>query len=260
MNPCNRYMKTLFHSSVYVFLFSVAISSCTKGKDDFTSDTINDYFPLQVGKYITYRVDSIVFVNFQSVQEIKKYQVRNIVDAQILDAQGRPTYRIRQVIRDTAGIQPWADNATLFYTPFSKSVEVVDNNLRYIKLQLPIRENFSWKGNSYITDQLGGDLFFYSNWDYTYQDVGQPFSVPGTNINVDSTVTIAQRDEILPDPSVPFNENMSYYEKTYSQEVYGKHIGLVYRNFIHWEWQRPNLLNPGKYIGYGIILKYLDSN
>lgn len=243
------------------FIFSMAVLIGCSKSDDFTSSSISDYYPLQLGKYITYRLDSTVFVNFQTIQAVHKYQVRNIVDAQVTDAQGRLAYRIRQMIRDTAGLQPWADNATFLITPLANSLEVSENNLRFIKLQIPIRNDFSWRGNSYITDNFGGPLFFYTNWDYSYQDVDQPFTVPGTNQYFDTTATVFQRDEILPDPSIAFTEDSAYYERTYSKEVYAKHTGLVYQEFIHWEWQRPNRpTNPGKYIGYGITLKFLDRN
>lgn len=243
-----------------ILLVASLIAGCSK-TDDFSSASINDYYPLQLGKYITYRLDSTVFVNFQTVQAIHKYQVRNIVDALVTDAQGRQAYRIRQMIRDTAGTQPWADNASFLITPLANSLEVSENNLRFIKLQIPIRNDFSWRGNSYITDNFGGPLFFYTNWDYTYQDVDQPFTVPGTNQYFDTTATVFQRDEILPDPSIAFTEDSAYYERTYSKEVYAKNTGLVYQEFIHWEWQRPNRpTNPGKYIGYGITLKFLDRN
>ncbi len=254
-------MKTISKLLFLAGALSAVLLSCSKSTtENYTSASINDYSPLVVGKYIIYQVDSTVFTNFQSVVTIRKYQVKNEVDAQVTDAQGRPAFRVHQYIRDSAGTQPWVDNATFLVTPLQYSLEVVENNLRFIKLQLPIRNTFSWKGNSYITDQIGGSLFFYNNWDYTYQDVDKSFTVPGTNKTVDNTITVFQRDEILPDQNQAFNTSLSYYEKTYSNEVWGKGIGLIYREFIHWDWQRPNQAQPGKYEGYGIKMKFLDKN
>ncbi len=40
------------------------LASCKKENATFTTASVSDYFPLQVGKYITYDLDSTVFTNF----------------------------------------------------------------------------------------------------------------------------------------------------------------------------------------------------
>src|SRR5262245_16587815 len=124
------------------------ILSCNK-KEDFKTESINDYMPLAIGKYITYRVDSTVFTNFQRSVEIHSYQVKHVIEAELTDNLGRPAYRVYRYIRDTAGTQSWQPNGSYFITPLQNTAEVVENNLRVIKLHLPIKDGYSWKGNSY---------------------------------------------------------------------------------------------------------------
>ena len=77
-----------------LFFISLFFISCKKEKDNFNSESVNDYYPLQVGKYITYNLDSTVFINFGQKDTIISYQVQDRVDAQITDNLGRPGYRI----------------------------------------------------------------------------------------------------------------------------------------------------------------------
>ncbi|HET6722457.1 MAG TPA: hypothetical protein VFH07_06885, partial [Chitinophagaceae bacterium] len=102
--------KNLICLTAIAFLFS--FTSCEKETEEFKTDTIADYMPLAVGKYITYRLDSTVFTNFQRTTEIHKYQVKHVVDAQVPDNLGRSSFRILRYLRDSSGTQPWVDNGT----------------------------------------------------------------------------------------------------------------------------------------------------
>src|SRR5262245_10817578 len=96
------------------FLFSFI--SCKKETEEFKTDAIVDYMPLTVGKYITYRLDSTVYTNFGRNEEIHRYQVKHVVDAQVTDNLGRPSFRIFRYLRDSLGTQPWVENGTYFMT------------------------------------------------------------------------------------------------------------------------------------------------
>ena len=90
-----------------LFSFLFFITSCEKETEEFKTEAIADYLPLAVGKYITYRLDSTVFTNLGRNEEIHSYQVKHMVDAQIADNLGRPSYRIIRYLRDSLGTQPW---------------------------------------------------------------------------------------------------------------------------------------------------------
>ena len=222
--------------------------NCTK-EETLPTASILDFFPLEIGRSITYRMDSTVFVNFNSREEVHSYQVKDVVEDLITDNLNRPTYRIRRYIRDTAATQPWADDATFLVTPTRNTLELNDNNLRFIKLHLPIRDDYSWKGNSYIdTYSSNSEVNYLDDWDYIYANTNQPYNFD-TEV-VDSTVTVYQRDEVIGDPDV----DTVFSRRDYSVEVYGKGIGLIYKNFLHREFQPAT---PGKdayILGYGIML------
>src|SRR5687768_8279507 len=136
---------TSFHF-VFTALTAVLLFSCKKS-EDFTSEPLSDYLPLQPGKYITYRLDSTVFVNFNTVSETHYYRERHVIDQVVPDALGRPSYRVFRFLSDSSGSLPWAPAGSYFITPTEKTVEVIENNLRFVKLSLPIKQDFTWNPN-----------------------------------------------------------------------------------------------------------------
>ena len=221
------------------------------------TDQVTDYLQLQPGKYITYRLDSLEYTNFGTVATTTSYQAMDIVDTLITDNLGRPSWRVIRYLSDTTGTAPWVNNETYMITATRQDVEVVENNLRFIKLVLPIVNGYSWNGNSYIdvTSDTFNVLTYLQGWSYTYDSLGSTFNTLGGP--VPNTVTVNQRDETIGDPS----DSTTYSERNYSEEIYGKGIGLIYKNFLHREFQPPNGSTPVSYtIGYGITLNMIDHN
>ncbi|HEX5026574.1 MAG TPA: hypothetical protein VFV68_14945, partial [Agriterribacter sp.] len=168
---------------------------CKKQTDSFSLAPVSDYYPVEVGKYIVYQLDSTVFTNFETTKEIHSYQVKDIIDAEITDNLNRPSFRIHRMIRDSAGLTPWVSNATFMVTPLNNSIEYVENNLRFIKLKSPVKENYFWQGNNYIDAE--DKLSYLKFWEYQYREVDQPYTL--NNAVVDSTVTVLQNDEAMGD-------------------------------------------------------------
>lgn len=246
----------MFKYLLGIVALSIFFISCKKEKINFNTESVNDYFPMQVGKYITYNLDSTIFLPFGSRDTVVSYQVQDRVDGQIIDNLGRSAYRIIRYIRqDTT--QDWAPNNTFMVVPTNTSIEYVENNLRFLKLEAPIRQNFSWKGNSYIdTYSINSDLKYLDDWDYIYDSIDVPLTI--NNLVIDSTIKVSERDEVLGDD--PSNPATVYAEKTFSEEKYGKGIGMIYREFLHWEYQGPQPGIPGYYSGYGVKLSIIGHN
>jgi hypothetical protein len=239
----------------------VSLYSCTSKKEDYITEPLSDYFPLEVGKYITYRLDSLVFVDFERVPEIHRYQVKHVVDALVTDNLGRPSYRIFRYLRDSAGIENWVPNGSYFITPLDFQIEVVEDNLRFIKLHAPLRESYSWRGNKYLaTDPY--DLFGFAfspdndmwKWDYTYDFSQSPFEWQG--YTYDNVYSVEQED--IAD-RVPIVDWTSYASRVRSVERYSKNIGLIYRDYQLWEYQPDSAPYPF-YIGFGITMWMIDHN
>ena len=236
-------------------LITLLFTSCTKQNELYSTASLSDYFSLQVGKYITYNLDSTVFINFGQKDTIIKYQVKDSVETKITDNLGRPALRIVRYMRKNAG-QQWISSNAFMAVATSTSIEFVENNLRFIKLVSPIKQEYKWKGNKYIdTYSLNSTTKYLDDWDYTYDSVDVPITLGG--IMLSNTIKVNQRDEFLgKDPKLP---NTQYAERNYSVEKYAKNIGLVYKEFLHWEYQGTQSGSPG-YTGYGVKLTMTGHN
>lgn len=247
-------LKKIFFPAVFA---AVALSACTKDPETLGTPPISEYVPLEVGKYITYQLDSVRYIPFTLQQITISYQVKYIVDGQITDNLGRPAFRIvRQIRRNPTDAWVPDNSFTAVYT--DDSYEFVDNNLRFLKMRGPVKDGFTWKGNSYInTSSQYTDFAYLDGWDYTFDSVGAPLTLG--SVSLDNTVKIAQRDEVIGNPEDP----NSYSEINYGTEYYAKGIGLVYRKFFHSEYQPPT--TPGAIGSYsqdskGLTLTMIDHN
>ena len=234
----------------------VFFAACKKQNEQFQTIQIADYAPLTVGKFITYSLDSLVYINFGATEAHRFYEVKYLTADSLTDILGRKAFRIVRYIRTLPNGTFTPDN-TFLAVNTGTNLEFTENNLRFLKLTQPIKDNRTWKGNSAIdVTSIGSELQYLADWDYTYSDVDQPKKV-GT-FNLTNTATVNQIDESVNLPVIPPGQpnQTNIASRDFSKEIYAKGIGLVQRDFIHFEYQ---LAFPG-YIGYGVKLVMVAHN
>ena len=249
-----RYRLTL------IILLAFSLFSCSEKTEEFETELLSDYLPLQPGKYITYRLDSLTLTLFGDDLEIHSYQVKHVVDTVINDNLGRPSYRIYRYLRNADGTGEWANNGSYYITPLQTQIEVVEDNLRFIKLKAPIREGLSWKGNSYLhADPYPSNKFtlfgYMKNWEYNYDSFSSSFDYQGQQYTDVWTVEEEDYGENYPvtEPARPGG-------RIRAVEKYAKNIGLVYREYTLVEYE-PNTTGPNPYYrGFGITMWMIDHN
>jgi len=256
-------MRANLFSFFFVVLASSFILSCDKKTEDFETEQLEDYLNLQSGKYITYRLDSTVFVQQGRREETHSYQEKHVVDALRTDNLGRPSYRIFRYLRDTAGTQPWMPAGSYWITSLRNTIEVIENNLRSIRLILPVKQDETWKGNRFLPnnpygpvhgDEFNNDDNMY-DWDFTYESTGESMTFNGQPVN--DIITIKHIDESA---NAPVTDPNTYGFINYSEDKYAKGIGLVYQRYIMWEYQLiPGGPSPYK-VGFGVKRSMIDRN
>ena len=243
----------------------VTITSCKK-TISYPAIPLTDYFiTLQVGKYVTYRMDSLNFYYYGQLDTITSYLAKDSVEGTSVDGTGATVWRVTRYLSDTSG-DSWRPTETYTVSPTTQTIDMTENNLRFIKLACPMDAGFSWMGDTYLPYAPYQDFFLYSSyanlslggWNYTYMQVNQPFTV-NNGTNYDSTTTVLQ---IADSTNVPITDPTSFASATYWSETYGKHIGLIYRHTEMWEYQppTPDGSQTGYKIGFELTMSVVDHN
>lgn len=259
---------------LFIFL-SLLFSACIKetgaiADGEFQTQRLTELMPLQPGKYITYRLDSLIFTNLGTRSEIRRYAVRYQVDSLIKDNQGVAGYRLFRWLNDSMASGPWQPAGTLFVTPYADRIEMVEDNLRSIALINPVRDDYSWMGNRYMPeDPYGLGFTNMSQWEF-YYGPEQTATIGGRQIEgVREVIQSDKKLNALYDR--PIVDTLIAHNIT-SIAGYAKNIGLVYREKTLWENQNmlSVTINPSTgdtvrsfqpyRTGFGIKMWMIDHN
>ncbi len=221
-------------SNSYKILFAiliVAVASCTKENTTVSPNLGYTYFPVNVGHYVIYNVDSIYKDDFSGIVTHGKYMIKEVVESEFIDNAGRTTYRIERYRKDSINYPDWTiyNVWTANLTP--TIAERFENNVRYIKLVFPVVLGKTWNGNSMNSDV---------EQDYEYIEVNETLTL--NNLSFDSVATVLQADDL---------DNLA--EPRYMEEKYATGVGLIYRkNYIITTKTNPQtgVLDTASYINY----------
>jgi hypothetical protein len=218
--------------------------------------------PLYAGHSLLYQLDSTVFTVYGTVKEVHSYLAKDSIEGTFTDNTGRPSWRVTRYYRDGRDTTAWHPVSTYMITPLATTIELVENNLRFVKLTMPVQDMTNWSGNGYLPhDPYGFDFATSDNntlsgWNYIYQDIGKKAVING--LTFDNTITVVDSS---PDSlNLPVVNPTAAGNRTSWTEQYGKGVGLIYRDIVFEEFQPPNLYisNP-YYIGFELkmsIIKY----
>jgi hypothetical protein len=197
--------------TVFIILFSGCEETfIAPSEGDF------DYFPMAVGNYVIYDLDSLFYDDFNGVVRERSLLVRESVESIFIDAAGTESFRILREYRDlptevwgAAGFDVWSAKYN------GNNVERVEQNQRYIKLVTPPVLGKTWDGNIYINVDPDGPLGFLEDWIYEITSLDEPSTI--NDVLYDSTLTVVQQNEGTAIDTVG------------SKEIYAKGIGLIFK-------------------------------
>ena len=205
-------MRKLIFSLVCMLL--VATYSCKKDTVSSAPDQGYSYYPAKLKSYIIYDVDSIVYDDFKKDTTEYKSQIKEVMDSVFTDNQGRSSMKIIRYVKPYNDTIPYAQMSwkvkdVWYATKTSSNVEVIEENIRFLKLYFPVKKNTAWNGNVYNT---------MGDWQYTYSEVDVALTLNSNYF--DSTATVLQKDYT------------DLIDRKYYVEKYAKNVGLVYREII----------------------------
>lgn len=224
-----KFLKIIFFT-----VLTVLTLSCTKHNVEEPPDLGYAYYPGTIGSYIIYDVDSVSYTKVPTEDTLSyKFQIKEKMDTLYYDNQGRPTIKIiryKKVYNDSIPYSQMSwELQDVWHANITKTTaEVVEENVRYIKLAFPAKKNVSWNGNAQNT---------IGEWSYKYTAFNEPATVGG--ISFEKTLDVTQK------------YFLSAINKENYKERYAKGVGMIYRIIENYDYQDGNgNANPG-HIYYG---------
>jgi hypothetical protein len=216
-------MNKLFYISFFgILLFS--INACKKETETVNLTADANYFPDDSGTYVIYKVDSILyndfFYNSDPSQYLRSssYFLKEKITEQFTDNRGRKSRKIERFISDDTTLHPFDDVTNVWYfVKTERSVEKVEDNIRYVKLTFPVSTTNEWKGNKYFLNEIPFLPLKNSNvkFDWNYAITEKDVAYTNTYLVFDSTLTVLQIAD------------SSKVNKLFSEERYARNVGLV---------------------------------
>lgn len=180
------------------------------------------YFPVQVGKYVEYQADSVIY-DFGPGGSTVRDSVTTFVREETTDTfrnnAGELTFVIERFERQGMS-DPWVVQRVWSASRSATQAVRVEDNLRFLRLVFPFDARTRWNGHLWIDPYLeveiaGERLRPFVNWNYRVDSVDVPARIGA--FAFDSVLVVSEVDET------------NAIERRLSRAWYAKSVGLVRR-------------------------------
>lgn len=219
----------LKHYFTFALLAIFALSACSKSEIDPSDSFGYEYFPIDSGRITIYKVDTTFYDLFNNTVFTRSWEVKEQIILTDKDPEDNDRVRVARSIRTWGTDNDFSIPVINYATRSTTTLDYQDNNLRFIKLAFPVVNEQTWFGNVYVDETIEENQEFYADWNYTYQNVDEPFSVG--SLSFDETVLVSQ---VADNP-----ENLLTYR--FAEERYAKNVGLIYRKLDNLELKTGDL-------------------
>ncbi len=195
--------------------------ACSEEPDNFELIKGEEYFPLEVGKFRSYQLDSITFE--PEVSGIERDTSRTFVKEEIVevfqDQSGEDVYRVERFERKSND-DPWEVKLVFSMEQSNEFAFQTENNLRLAKMPFPFSDNKRWEATSFINTEMffqvaGENIKIYKDWESSFESIGVVEEIEGSQFEVTTVLNQNSQDN-------PF-------ERRLVREKYAKDVGLVAR-------------------------------
>lgn len=173
-----------------------------------------DYLPLNVGSWIEYDVDSIVYDDFNALVDTFSFIQRDECVEIFKDLDGRTVYRFERFKRtsDTASM--------LFVRSYTRLIqgvraEMQENNLVTVPIVFPPKQGEEWDANAFNARE---------SQEYLIDYVDQMEIIGGESF--DQSLRVIQ-----------LNDTDNFIIKRFAEERFARNVGLIYKRWFDIETQ-----------------------
>lgn len=185
-----------------LLLLSATLLVACRDENATPRDPGYDYFPVKVGSWVEYQVDSMWRVDYQNIHDSVSYRLLERIEETYTDPAGRPAVRIKRYTRDAEG--EWQVRDVWTATRNERFAEKTEEDQRMLKLSFPLAEGRRWDINVYTPKP---------ELEVAARDVHKPLQLGA--LSFDSTITVRH--------TVPAN----IITRNDYEEWYAKGVGLV---------------------------------
>lgn len=191
---------------IFCIIFGTFVASCSTGTVEPETVVLGtEYFPLEKGRFVDYKVEDIQFTLINP-PDTSRYQIRELIADQFTDINGDPAFRLERFRRATSN-NPWQlDSVWVVKRSLNRAI-VIQSNQPLVKLTFPLEEAKPWDGN--VLNGSNKDL-------YEIQSLGKAFSI--------DTFDFAKALKVVQ------NDDSSLVAIDKRSEIYAVDVGLVYKD------------------------------
>jgi hypothetical protein len=164
-----------------------------------------DYFPLEVGRYVSYNVVEQKY-ELNEPTQITRYQLKEVIEDVFENLTDGRTYKIVRYRRNATGSDNWTVWNVWTVRLHNQTIVKNEENISYVKLVFPLAEGRRWNGN--IFNIFEPEEYQMKGLNRTYRFGNKTF---------EKTVTVQQKAD------------SSLVNKDIRQEVFAQGVGMIYK-------------------------------
>ncbi len=243
--------RTEFKFTILATVFCLLLfAACKKDNQAYNPNYQYNLYPIDSGHYVIYDVDSILYTYSAPVHtnDTVHYQWMQVMGDTFTDNLGNVNYKI-YCYRRPDSLSQWTAVKLAYAIRTVTNMQIIEDDLRFIKLAFPPQLNETWNGNIYIPSSSLNDAYSaFANWNYFYENVDTSYSYG--NISASNAVVVSDVNTV------------NLINKTVRTEIYAPNIGLIYENY---EILSNNNLVPGAWdsiaqTGFSIYMRAVQYN
>lgn len=223
-------MRVLTPSILFILAISIVWACDQRTIQEPSLAFDYEYFPLDVGDFWEYEVDSFIYrpgqnggVAIDSIQS----QLREVVVDTFRDNANLLNFIVEQYTRRSTDA-PWQVRNVLRLARNEEQAFRVEDNLRFLKMVFPPKADRSWPGTNYFDEftaipVAGGDIEVFKGWESTILTRDGFWQAGDLSF-----------EEVLEIEIADFN---TFIERREGKEYYAKDVGLISRSLTIFDTQ-----------------------
>lgn len=163
------------------------------------------YFPVHQGHFVSYDVTAMTHDEDLLQHDTSHYQIKEVVGESFEDEEGEEAHKLYRYYRKDSTFD-WSMKDVWVMKLTNRTAEVVEENMRYIKMGFAISYSIYWDGNA---------LNYQDEEEWYYDKIAEPYSL-SNGVTFDSTAVVEHANLLT---------YIDYYR---SYEVYAANVGKIH--------------------------------